>query len=537
MLDLKQRIPNTDWIPQFDLVTGKEGAPAFRLETNKKDITGKIQSRLMSLTLTDNRGLESDQLDIELDDADGKLIFPSRGDILELELGWHGDSLTPKGKFVVDEIEHTGAPDRLTIRARSADFRGDLNVKREESYHEHTLESMVSTIAARNQLTFKISEELKGISMHIDQTNESDVSFLTRVAKQEGAIASVKNGELLFIRQGQNKTGSGENILPVLITRESGDSHRFSLSDREAYTGVVAQWQDTRTTTKQTVKLKRVESKSGKVEIIIEYGSSENKSSGKGNAKKDKNPVQKDEIPVQEDKNLIPKEKYSAQKKESSTFKKEKDRKIESPREVISAKPAKTGVVNLEKKKGVDLTKKSHKTSHKTKVKDKPDYIKKGQKESKRKNRDNRNIDREKNIDIGGSLSSEKQSKSTTEHHQTTKVQKKSENYLVGAEENVLTLSRVYSNKENAERAAKAVWEKMQRGAAEFSIALAKGRADIYPETPVHIEGFKPEINGTSWTIIKVTHNLNDSGFTTSLDLELKIDDFEIKTEDVKIKA
>nr|WP_230581136.1 contractile injection system protein, VgrG/Pvc8 family [Xenorhabdus bovienii] len=189
-------------------------------------------------------------------------------------------------------------------------------------------------------------------------------------------------------------------------------------------------------------------------------------------------------------------------------------------------------MVNLEKKKGVDLTKKSHKT----KVKDKPDYIKKGQKESKRKNRDNRNIDREKNTDIGGNLSSEKQSKSTTEHHQTTKVQKKSENYLVGAEENVLTLSRVYSNKENAERAAKAVWEKMQRGAAGFSIALAKGRADIYPETPVHIEGFKPEINGTSWTIIKVTHNLNDSGFTTSLDLELKIDDFEIKTEDVEIK-
>ncbi|MDE1486502.1 phage late control D family protein [Xenorhabdus bovienii] len=533
MIDVEKWIPNTDWVPQFDLVTGKTSKPAFRLEINKQDISGKIQSRLMSLTLTDNRGLESDQLDIELDDADGMLKLPRRGDILILELGWHGDSLTPKGKFVVDEIEHTGAPDRLTIRARSADFRGDLNVKREESYHKHTLESIVSTIAARNQLTFKISEELKGISMHIDQTNESDVSFLTRVAKQEGAIASVKNGELLFIRQGQNKTGSGENILPVLITRESGDSHRFSLSDREAYTGVVAQWQDTRTTTKQTVKLKRVESKSGKVEIIIEYGSSENKSSGKGNSKKDKNPVQKDETPVQKDKNPIQKEKYSAQKKESSTFKKEKDRKIESPREVISAKPAKTGVVNLEKKKGVDLTKKSHKT----KVKDKPDYIKKGQKESKRKNRDNRNIDREKNIDIGGSLSSEKQSKSTAEHHQTTKVQKKSANYLVGAEENVLTLSRVYSNKENAERAAKAVWEKMQRGAAEFSIALAKGRADIYPETPVHIEGFKPEINGTSWTIIKVTHNLNDSGFTTSLDLELKIDDFEIKTEDVEIKA
>lgn len=40
---------------------------------------------------------------------------------------------------------------------------------------------------------------------HIDQTNESDGSFLMRLARQYGAIASVKNGNLLFIRQGQGK--------------------------------------------------------------------------------------------------------------------------------------------------------------------------------------------------------------------------------------------------------------------------------------------------------------------------------------------
>ncbi|WP_233420685.1 hypothetical protein [Xenorhabdus nematophila] len=64
----------------------------------------------------------------------------------------------------------------------------------------------------------------------------------------------------------------------------------------------------------------------------------------------------------------------------------------------------------------------------------------------------------------------------------------------------------------------------MQRGAAQFSITLAMGRADIYPEMPVQLEGFKKEIDGTDWTIVKVTHNLNDSGFTTSLDLEIKLE-------------
>lgn len=74
-----------------------------------------------------NRGFEADQLDLELDDADGKIVLPRRGAVITLALGWKGQPLFPKGAFTVDEIEHTGAPDRLTIRARSADFRETLN--------------------------------------------------------------------------------------------------------------------------------------------------------------------------------------------------------------------------------------------------------------------------------------------------------------------------------------------------------------------------------------------------------------------------
>ncbi|WP_338884854.1 phage late control D family protein [Xenorhabdus sp. TH1] len=492
MIDFEKWIPDTNWTPQFDLVIGKISEPAFRLEINNKDISGKIQSRLMSLTLTDNRGLESDQLDIELDDADGMLMLPRRGDILTLELGWHGHSLTPKGKFVIDEIEHVGAPDRLTIRARSADFRGDLNVKREASYHKCTLGNIVSTIAARNKLAFKISSELENISMHVDQTNESDVSFLTRLAKQEGAIASVKNGELLFVQQGQNKTVSGQRIPPVLITRNSGDSHRFSLSDREAYTGVVAQWLDTRTASKQTVKLRRKETKEGKAEIIFEYASSSSQSSGKE--------------PAQKDKNATKKEGEISRQKQPQSTKQGKNLKSKSP------VPSK---VNLAKKKP------------KAKGRGKPTYIQKG---NNKKSKDNGSIEIEANFDIEASSSYKEQRESTVENHQTTTVQQESASYLVGTEENILTLSHIYSNKESAERAAIAVWKKMQRGAAQFSITLALGRADIYPETPIQLEGFKPEIDGTDWTLVKVTHTLNDSGFTTSLDLEIKIDEIEMSS-------
>ena len=54
---------------------------------------------------------------------------------------------------------------------------------------------------------------------HLDQTNESDASFLMKLARQYGAIASVKDGNLLFIRQGQGRTASGKP-LPVINDAE-----------------------------------------------------------------------------------------------------------------------------------------------------------------------------------------------------------------------------------------------------------------------------------------------------------------------------
>ncbi len=140
---------------------GASLAPAFMLTLNSQDITSNFSDRLISLTMTDNRGFEADQLDIELDDTDGKVELPLRGAVLTLWLGWQGSALLNKGDFTVDEIEHRGAPDTLTIRARSADFRGTLNSRREESWHDTTIGELVSTIAKRNKLTASIAESLK----------------------------------------------------------------------------------------------------------------------------------------------------------------------------------------------------------------------------------------------------------------------------------------------------------------------------------------------------------------------------------------
>lgn len=78
-------------------LTGTDSVPAYSLSAGTVNINERIQGRLISLSLTDNRGFESDQLDLEIDDADGKMMLPKRGEVLSLYLGWKNEPLIFKG--------------------------------------------------------------------------------------------------------------------------------------------------------------------------------------------------------------------------------------------------------------------------------------------------------------------------------------------------------------------------------------------------------------------------------------------------------
>lgn len=361
-----------------------KSTPDFAVTIDQKDITQKLEERLISLTITDNRGFEADTLDICLDDADGKLKLPRRGAVLKVSLGWKGSPLTPKGSYTVDEIEYTGAPDQLTIRARSADFSASLNLMREQSWHDTTLGAIAQTIASRNKIKVNIAADYAKLSVpHTDQTNESDGCFLSRIAEHYGLIATIKNGTLLLIKPGNSATASGKPIPPILITRQAGDSHSFSIADRDAYTGVTAHYLDTKAAERKKVHVKRKRQK---------------KTPGNGWT------------------------------------------------------PAGTTT--------------------------------------------------------GDNIQGD---------------------YLIGNDGNVLVLRHTYANKYNASRAADAAWKRIQRGVASFTFTLAMGQPAITPEFPVRVSGFKTEIDAADWTIRQATHNVADSGMTTTLELEVKVNDLDME--------
>lgn len=226
--------------------------PAFRLTVDGLDIAQLISPRLMSLELTDNRGVEADQLSITLSDHDGLLSIPPKGAVLRLWLGWSDTGLVDKGTYTVDETEHSGAPDVLSIRARSADLRKGLKTKRERSWSNTTLGDVLGDIAIGNGLTATIAGALDGLPiLQLDQANESDANLISRLGEEFDAVASVKAGCLLCLPAGGGKTASGLDLPHIILTRADGDQHRYLQADRDSYDGVRAYYYDVNSAKKQ----------------------------------------------------------------------------------------------------------------------------------------------------------------------------------------------------------------------------------------------------------------------------------------------
>lgn len=215
----------------------------YRVTLDGRDLSRLMAPFLISLSLSESRAEEADTLDIVLDDSRNTFAIPKRGAAIKVAIGWVGEPLVDKGTFTVDEVEHSGAPDIITIRARSASMTEAMHERREQSWHGQTIGAIVRAIAARHSLKQVVADSLAMIAIaHIDQTHESDMSFLTRLAKRYDAVMNVKDKNLLFMPIGAGKTASGKPLDALALTRMSGDQHRYHIAQRESYAAVRAHY-------------------------------------------------------------------------------------------------------------------------------------------------------------------------------------------------------------------------------------------------------------------------------------------------------
>mgnify|MGYP001789452536 FL=1 len=378
----------------FNAITDTGGnhlTPVAKLSINGKPFNTAALSRIISISLTDKSGFEADELTVSLSDHDGKLALPPKSAEITISLGYIETGIVDKGSYKITEVSWSGAPDTLHITAQSADTSDRFSEAKEKSWHKTSLKEIIESIAAANGYTPIIGKAYQDEKIdHIDQSNESDAAFLSRLAERYDAIATVKHGRLLFVSSGEATTAGGQPLPTIRITRNSGDQYAFRYSNTESYNAVRAYYID-----KQTGK--------------------------------------KHEVVITEDN-------YDPVKKTVTTTKKYKTKR-------------KVG--------------KTHKTT----------------------------------------------TKEVTEIKQVDTAGKK-----------IKTLRHTYQSPKTAATGARAAYKKLKRGAMEFDISLAIGRPDVAPESPVTLQGFKPEIDAEKWVGKETVHTLDSNGLTTAVKLQSLID-------------
>lgn len=236
--------------------------PFFQIFAGGADVTSKLAGGGISLTINDGVGLSSDTAQIEIDDKDGVVAAPRTGVELRIVAGYV-DQPVDFGVYIVDEVEYSGWPQRITINASAAKAKSPLKQRRPKSYEPPdypTYRKIFDEVAGRNGLQLSISAEIGSKSVEYEaQAEEDDAAFLMRLGQKLDASISVKNNRLIAVKRGAGSSAGGQPLPTIkVIGGVNALSYMANRKDQPKYQKAKATWFD-----RQKVERKEVEAPAG----------------------------------------------------------------------------------------------------------------------------------------------------------------------------------------------------------------------------------------------------------------------------------
>jgi phage protein D len=165
-----------------------------------RDVTSDLTPYILSASYEDAVAGEADSLTLTVADPDARFLnswYPDKGDTLEMLLGYPGDYV-PSGLFEIDQVDVNGPPRAISIKAISAGITKKLRTRRSFAHEGSDLRKIANTIAGRHGLSVEgeINEGLK--VTRSTQYRETDLGYLSRMAKEYGYVFSVRGSRLVF---------------------------------------------------------------------------------------------------------------------------------------------------------------------------------------------------------------------------------------------------------------------------------------------------------------------------------------------------
>lgn len=227
----------------------------MRPDFNVSGLSAAANDRVLSITVDDSQGINSDKATIVLDDRDYKLEWPEQGRIIVVSMGYRETGLMEMGTFEVDEVRHKESQAAtLEISANAQKHaNSDIKAQRTQPWDHKTLGQIVGEIATRNGYTPEVDPEVQMIYFdHIDQRTESDVAFLQNLGNRYDCFVKYQDGKLMFKPRG--KTNGSVTVSKGSMqqsgngwSRTIGTSISATLNTRCKYKSVRTAWHNVHT--------------------------------------------------------------------------------------------------------------------------------------------------------------------------------------------------------------------------------------------------------------------------------------------------
>lgn len=210
--------------------------------------SGNNSAPLMSVRVTDNEGTKSDSVELEIDNRE-RHRAPKPGSMLQVWLGLQGaGGLKYMGRYKVDGWSKSGGLRKMTVSAKAAELTTDIKAGKSRSYHDTTVGEIVKKVAGKHNLSAQVHPDLAKIKIaHLDQSGESDLAFLTRLAKRVGANFKPADGKAIFTKAGSGQLPGGGAAPVFTITEQGSGDWTATGSERGDYGSAAASWQNVET--------------------------------------------------------------------------------------------------------------------------------------------------------------------------------------------------------------------------------------------------------------------------------------------------
>lgn len=230
-------------------------APLLAVLVDDLPVAGLFFERLISLTVTDREGVQSDTIDLSFSDAPPHFASPRRGAVILVTL------TTPRGvfvgRYVVDSVEHGFLPYTITVRGHAADQRGEMKTHKSRHWDDTSVKHVVEEVARDHGLDTRIAASVSDhVYPWLGQQDETDLSFLERLAKRHGALFTIKNGTLLWLDRGRGETAAGTGLAVTTIRTSDIVVGTLRLMDTDTGSArtVKANWQDRDSAARRSVE-------------------------------------------------------------------------------------------------------------------------------------------------------------------------------------------------------------------------------------------------------------------------------------------